>query len=159
LPPEIQFTGPAAGKVGKYDHHFALRMRYVYICSLLYRPFLYIAINLPCGELSDPILTLAHKAIDNAFAMNDEIGIHYRFEGTWAICRLAAANILTLCAAKRRMLLGHVTFVILNRSEDDVKKALKTNQARLQYWSQQSPDLQLLAKAVEERCNVAFGSP
>ncbi|KAF1922687.1 uncharacterized protein M421DRAFT_350517 [Didymella exigua CBS 183.55] len=158
LPPEIQFTGPAACKVGKYDHHFALRMRYVYICSLLYRPFLYIAANLPRQELSDPVLAMAHKAIDNAFAMNDEIGIHYRFEGTWAMCRLAAANILTLCAAKQRMLLGHVTLVFIDRSEDDVKKALKMNKARLQYWSQESPDLRLLAKAVEERCNVAFGS-
>lgn len=131
----------------------------MYICSLLYRPFLYIAVSLPPQELSDPILKMAHKAIDNAFAMNDEIGIHYRFEGTWTVCRLAAANILTLCAAKQGGRLTWSTFVSLTHSEDDVKKALRMNRARLQNWAQESLDLRLLTQAVEERYNGAFGPP
>ena len=157
LPPEIQFTGPAACKVGKFDHHFALRMRYMYICSLLYRPFLYLNVTLPMDQSSDSVIDMAHKAIRNAMAMNDEIGIHYRFEGTWTICRLAAANILTLCAAKYRMQLTPVMLIFMKRTEEDLKAALRTNRARLEHWSKESPDLQLLAKAVEERYEVAFG--
>lgn len=157
MPPEIQFTGPAACKVGKHDHHFALRMRYMYICSLLYRPFLYLATTLPTDRSLDPVFNMAHKAIINAMAMNDEIGICYRFEGTWTICRLAAANVLTLCAAKYRRMLTPAMLIFMNRTEEDIKAALKTNRMRLEHWSRESPDLQLLAKAVEERYEVAFG--
>jgi hypothetical protein len=132
-------------------------MRYMYICSLLYRPFLYIAVTVPMDQSLDPVLKMAQKAIKNAMAMNDEIGMYYRFEGTWAICRLAAANILTLCAAKHRRRLTPVMLIFMDRTEEDLKAALKTNRARLEHWSKDSPDLQLLAKAVEERYEVAFG--
>lgn len=129
----------------------------MYICSLLYRPFLYIAVTLPMNQSLDPVLNMAQKAIKNAMAMNDELGIHYRFEGTWAICRLAATNILTLCAAKCGRRLTPVVLICMDRTEEDVKAALKSNKARLEHWSKDSPDLQLLAKAVEERYEVAFG--
>lgn len=102
---------------------------------------------------------MAYKAIDNALAMNDGVGTRYRFEGTWAICRLAAANILTLCAAKHGSLLEHATLARISRSEDDVQKALMMNKARLRYWEQESPDLRILAMAAQERLNVAFESP
>lgn len=101
---------------------------------------------------------MAYKAIENALTMNDEVGIYYRFEGTWAICRLAAANILTLCAARQGSLLDHAALAAIGHSEDDLKKALKMNKARLQNWEQESLDLRMLAKAVEERAIVAFGS-
>lgn len=132
-------------------------MRYVYIRSLLYRPFLYIAVKLPSRELSDPILALAYKGIENAI-IHDEVGMYYRFEGTWAMCRLAAANILTLCAARQASLLDHAALAAIGYKEDDLRKALKISKARLKTWEQESSDLRTLAKAVEERAIVAFGS-
>jgi hypothetical protein len=160
LPPEIQFTGPAACLVGKYEHHFALRMRYVYICSLLYRPFLYLAVHCSSpGSLPDPVKILARKAVHHAFAMNDEIGIHYRYEGTWATCRLAGANILTLFAAQKAGLITEETLLAMGHEPTDLTTAIEMNERRIDYWASESPDLKMLAKAIEERLNLVFRSP
>ncbi|KAJ4990209.1 fungal specific transcription factor domain-containing protein [Stagonosporopsis vannaccii] len=159
LPPEIQFTGPAAELVCKNEHRFVLRQRYAYICSLLYRPFLYIAVHSPSSAcLPKIVIELAHKAIRHALALNDDIGARYRFEGTWAMCRLAGANILLLCAAKKARLLSQSTLLAIGREWGDLTTALEMDKVRLKYWSQESVDLRVLTRAVEERYALAFGS-
>lgn len=135
-------------------------MRYVYICSLLYRPFLYLAVHSASPEsLPGSVLALARKAIHHAFAMNDEIGIHFRFEGTWATCRLAAGNILTLCAAQKAGLITEETLLAMSHEPTDLTTAMKINERRLVYWANESPNLKMLVKAIEERRNLVSELP
>lgn len=90
--------------------------------------------------------------------MNDEIGLYYRFEGTWTTCRLAGANILMLCAAQKAGLITEETLVAMGHEPTDLTIALEMNQRRLDYWANESHDLRMLAKAIGERCNLVSGS-
>ena len=135
-------------------------MRYVYICSLLYRPFLYLAVHSTSPEsLPSPVRELARKAIHYAFALNDDLGISYRFEGTWTTCRLAGANILTLSAAKKAGLITPQTLSATGNELNDFFTAITMNERRLRRWSKESPDLQMLSKAIEERSVQIFPLP
>lgn len=45
LPEALRFTGRGGTHMSLNTHQHALRMRYVYICTLLYRPFLRLRIH------------------------------------------------------------------------------------------------------------------
>ena len=126
--------------------------------SLLCRPFLYLAVHSSSPEsLVSPVLALARKGIHYAFEMNNEIGLHYRFEGTWATCRLAAANILTLCAAQKAGLITNESLAAMGNETIDLTVAINTNQQRLDYWANESRDLRMLAKSIDERRSLISG--
>lgn len=151
LPEPLQFLGNSAPLVATDERRFALRQRYVHICTLLYRPFLYLSVEhgSQLGPRADAILPLAFKGVECCFLMNDGIGLHHRYEGTWYACRLCAVQIRTLMAAKRGGLFAHPRFTESGYTASDVDKALAVNKAAIDYWAKESPDLAALRDVVD----------
>lgn len=151
LPEPLQFLGTSAPLVATDERRFALRQRYVHICTLLYRPFLYLIIEHgdQLGPRTEAILSLAFKGVESCFLLNDGIGLRHRYEGTWYACRLCAVQIRTLMAAKRRGLFMHPRFIEGGYTESDVERSFAVNKAAIDYWAKESPDLAVLRDVVD----------
>lgn len=151
LPEELQFFDLSSSQISADEHRFALRQRYVHIRTLLYRPFLYLSIQhsdkLP-SRLIDKVLSLAYESINTCFLMNDGIGIHYRYEGTWYACRLSGVHILTLIAADRAGLFDSTRFRETGIDRVQLERSLVVHKATLNYWAQESADVAALRDAV-----------
>lgn len=132
-------------------HRISLRKRYVYISSILYRPFIYLLVHhkqqLP-SDKREAVLTFADKAIQNCIAMNDGYGLYCRDEDSWYTCRLAFAHILTIEAAIRGGVLAQIQADGLGFTPDEITRAKRVYAAVIEHFAPDAYDLDIL------RCTV-----
>ncbi|KAM0720454.1 hypothetical protein Q7P37_004590 [Cladosporium fusiforme] len=153
LPETLHFFDLSSTRVSADEHRCALRQRYVHICTLMYRPFLYLTIQhsdkLP-PALAEKVLSLAYRGIGASFLMSDGIGMHHRYEGTWYACRLSGVQILIVAAAKRAGLLETARFQETGYTQFDWERSLIVNKHMLDYWAQESADVAALRDEIRD---------
>lgn len=126
-------VGYAGVEVPQEELAFMIRVREIYMYTLLYRPFLFLATHDQEVIQRDPrVQVLAEKCLRNCFHISSSVGIKHRHHGTYFVGRgLFSIGLIILATVKTGRL----------NVPSDWRRHMDHILAFLEYWELESPDL------------------
>lgn len=153
LPDAIRFDGVASEEAIDELRYF-IRGREFVIRSLLYRPFVYLAIHNPSQDHTQMfrVRSFAHKALSICMMARPSYSMTHRHHGTWYGLRESISAGLLLVASKMAGLIPDEAAFPHGELDDSVYMHLvESHIQKLRYWEAEAPsDIKRGREVLEE---------